>query len=245
VDISAWDKPGRVHRKPAFLCTREEIAEEVWEQLKASLNRSGDQDVLREDALVNGKLLHSYHVDDNIVERYDRKKQAAFARGADRALNRVAQTAQGADEVLAAAESVPDAPFVFGDRLEMNVEPLLVNRPGSLSRRPPARTKIKNMFLAADYVDTATNLACMEGANEAARHAVNAILEASGSREEKCRTWRFEDGEVVARMASLLSYVERVPGAKTSFEAAAGAAAGFSSFAARATDVVKQIWKKT
>ena len=38
-----------------------------------------------------------------------------------------------------------------------------------------------NLFLAGDYVQTDVDLATMEGANESARHAVNAILEASGS----------------------------------------------------------------
>ena len=80
------------------------------------------------------------------------------------------------------------APFVFGDRIEMNIEPILVNRPGSLALRPAARSaNIPNMFLAADYVDTATNLACMEGANEAARLAVNAILDQAGSPRERCQ----------------------------------------------------------
>ncbi len=242
VDISAWDKKGRFHRKEAFLCTKDEIATEVWEQLKASLNRSGEQEVLRTTALVGDAVIGSYHLDENIVERYDRKKQAAFARGADRALNNVAQTVLGSDELLSLAELTPDAPFVFGDALEINVEPLLVNRPGSLARRPAAQTKIENMFLAADYVDTATNLACMEGANEAARHAVNGILDAAGSRYERCKTWRFEDGEVLARMVSLLTFVEHLPGARTSLEAAAGAASTLGAFAARATANVKQIW---
>ena len=36
---------------------------------------------------------------------------------------------------------------------------------------------------------TYTDLATMEGANEAARRAVNGILERSGSAEPQCRTW--------------------------------------------------------
>ena len=47
--------------------------------------------------------------------------------------------------------------------------------------RPEAVTKIPNLFLASDYVRTDTDLATMEAANEAARRAVNGILEASGS----------------------------------------------------------------
>ena len=41
------------------------------------------------------------------------------------------------------------------------------------------RPRIPNLVLAADYVRTYTDLATMEGANEAARRAVNAILDAT------------------------------------------------------------------
>ena len=44
-------------------------------------------------------------------------------------------------------------------------------------------------MLAADYVRTYTDLATMEGANEAARRAVNAILDATGSSAARCMVW--------------------------------------------------------
>ena len=47
--------------------------------------------------------------------------------------------------------------------------------------RPDAVTAIPNLFLASDFVRTHTDLATMEGANEAARRAVNGILDATGS----------------------------------------------------------------
>ena len=62
-----------------------------------------------------------------------------------------------------------------------NLEPLLVNTNGSWADRPDAATRIPNLFLAADFVRTHTDLATMEGANEAARRAVNGILDATGS----------------------------------------------------------------
>ena len=61
-----------------------------------------------------------------------------------------------------------------------NLEPLLVNTAGSWDNRPEATTAIENLFLASDYVRTHTDLATMEGANEAARRAVNGILEQGG-----------------------------------------------------------------
>jgi uncharacterized protein with NAD-binding domain and iron-sulfur cluster len=54
-----------------------------------------------------------------------------------------------------------------------------------LADRPTAATSIANLFLAADYVRCDINLATMEGANEAGRHAANAILDRSGSRASK------------------------------------------------------------
>ena len=77
----------------------------------------------------------------------------------------------------------------------VNLEPLLINTTGSWENRPQACTEIENLFLASDYVRTYTDLATMEGANEAARRAVNGILERSGLLERpgsaklRCRTW--------------------------------------------------------
>ena len=62
-----------------------------------------------------------------------------------------------------------------------NLEPLLVNTAGSWADRPDAVTRIPNFFLAADFVRTHTDLATMECANEAARRAVNGILDATSS----------------------------------------------------------------
>jgi len=71
----------------------------------------------------------------------------------------------------------------------VNAEPLLINQVGTLHLRPCAHTRLPNLFLASDYVRTNTDLACMEGANEAARAAVNGILQQSGSAVDPCRIW--------------------------------------------------------
>ena len=63
-------------------------------------------------------------------------------------------------------------------RLLTNAEPLLVNLVDTWALRPEATTAIPNLFLASDYVRTYTDLATMEGANEAARRAVNGLLDA-------------------------------------------------------------------
>ena len=84
-----------------------------------------------------------------------------------------------------------------------NLEPLLINTAGSWADRPEATTRIPNMFLAADYVRTYTDLATMEGANEAARRAVNGILDATGSREKRCRIWKLEEPKLLAPFRAL------------------------------------------
>jgi hypothetical protein len=85
-----------------------------------------------------------------------------------------------------------------GAKTDVNVEPLLVNVAGSWHNRPTAVTQIENLFLASDYVRTYTDLATMEGANEAARRAVNGILRASGSNEPPCELWPLKDSVLFA-----------------------------------------------
>ena len=84
-----------------------------------------------------------------------------------------------------------------------NLEPLLVNTAGSWADRPDAVTRIPNLFLASDYVRTHTDLATMEGANEAARRAVNGILDASGSTEPRCRIWPLHEPAAFAPARAL------------------------------------------
>ena len=105
--------------KPARECTRREIRDEVWDQLKRSLNVQG-ANVLQDEDLVH------WYLDLDI------------------------------DPLLRA-----------------NSEPLFVNLVDTWRLRPRAVTAIPNLFLASDYVQTFTDLATMEAANEAARRAVN------------------------------------------------------------------------
>jgi 15-cis-phytoene desaturase len=79
-----------------------------------------------------------------------------------------------------------------------NLEPLLINNSGSLAYRPEAVTEIPNLFLASDYVKTYTDLATMEGANEAARRAVNGILDRSGSTAQRVPIWPFQEPDFFA-----------------------------------------------
>ncbi len=74
-----------------------------------------------------------------------------------------------------------------------DIEPLLVNSINTWGLRPTADCYIPNLFFASDYVRTNTDLATMEGANEAARRAVNCILQKSGSTAESCEIWQLEE----------------------------------------------------
>ncbi|WP_251021875.1 FAD-dependent oxidoreductase [Streptomyces sp. ISL-98] len=71
-----------------------------------------------------------------------------------------------------------------------NREQLLIHPVGTWYDRPSSRTAVPNLFLAGDYVATDIDLATMEGANESARRAVNALLDADGSPAPRCRVRR-------------------------------------------------------
>ncbi|MFI0259300.1 FAD-dependent oxidoreductase [Streptomyces sp. NPDC017056] len=56
VDISEWDRPGILYGKTAKQCTREQVAREVWAQMKAGLNDTGA-------AVLRDRTLHSWFLD--------------------------------------------------------------------------------------------------------------------------------------------------------------------------------------
>jgi geranylgeranyl pyrophosphate synthase/uncharacterized protein with NAD-binding domain and iron-sulfur cluster len=78
-----------------------------------------------------------------------------------------------------------------------NSEPLLVNLVDTWALRPEATTAIPNLFLASDYVRTHTDLATMEAANEAARRAVNGLLDAVKFDGSRCELWPLHEPEIL------------------------------------------------
>ncbi|MFI9237729.1 FAD-dependent oxidoreductase [Streptomyces sp. NPDC053079] len=56
VDVSEWDRPGILYAKTAKQCTREEVAREVWAQMKAGLNDTGR-------TVLSDAKLHSWFLD--------------------------------------------------------------------------------------------------------------------------------------------------------------------------------------
>jgi uncharacterized protein with NAD-binding domain and iron-sulfur cluster len=91
----------------------------------------------------------------------------------------------------------------FRDGRPHNREPLFINTVGSWRHRPDAVTAIENLFLAADYVRTHTDLATMESANEAARRAANGILAASGVAAPPCHVWALREPPVFGALQDL------------------------------------------
>jgi len=153
--ISDWNTDGNeIVTVPAKQCTKQQIFDETWAQLKAHLVLAG-----------NGKI-----ADGDRVESF-----------LDPAI-----TFDGPDEKTALVKD--------------NLEPLLVNTKNSRVNRPSAATLIPNFVVASDYVLTETDLACMEAANEAARHAVNAVLSATGSSKPPCTIHALEEPEIFRAM---------------------------------------------
>ena len=107
-----------------------------------------------------------------------------------------------------------------GSGLLTNAEPLLVNLVNTWALRPEAATRIPNLFLASDYVRTYTDLATMEGANEAARRAVNGLLDATDFVGPRCGVWPLHQPEILvplqrhdaARYAAGLPWDDRLTG---------------------------------
>ena len=88
----------------------------------------------------------------------------------------------------------------------------MINTAGSWPLRPSAGTAIHNLVLASDYVRTYTDLATMEGANEAARRAVNAILDrttSSASQTERCGIWPLVEPTIFKHVKDVDRFVFR------------------------------------
>ena len=63
-----------------------------------------------------------------------------------------------------------DQSLIWRDGVWENLDPLLINKQGTWRHRPDAALpKIPNLFVAGDYVQTFTDLATMESANEGGR----------------------------------------------------------------------------
>jgi geranylgeranyl pyrophosphate synthase/uncharacterized protein with NAD-binding domain and iron-sulfur cluster len=123
-----------------------------------------------------------------------------------------------------------------------NSEPLLVNLADTWALRPEAITAIPNLFLASDYVRTHTDLATMEGANEAARRAVNGLLDANKFDGPRCGIWPLHEPEVLApwRLHDAARYEAGLPWDDSLMTLAAHAIRGASPLLDQAHPLLEQ-----
>jgi uncharacterized protein with NAD-binding domain and iron-sulfur cluster len=117
-----------------------------------------------------------------------------------------------------------DANVTFGPGGAVNATPLLVHPPGSWRVRPEATTAVENLMLAADYVRTTTDLATMEGANEAARLAVNGIFAREGI---AFRAQQFPLIEEAGRLVAVAKRVDKLRWEAEALSVSFGAEIGF------------------
>ncbi len=106
------------------------------------------------------------------------KPQLSFIASNYGPLNEVSE--EGAKDLLLEeiCEYLPITPAdVENWELNSNTEvPLFINTIGAWPNRPGAKSKIKNLYLAADFAKNAIDLACMEGAVSAALETARQIL---------------------------------------------------------------------
>ena len=124
-----------------------------------------------------------------------------------------------------------------------NAEPLLVNLVDTWALRPEATTAIPNLFLASDYVRTHTDLATMEGANEAARRAVNGLLDAAKFDGPRCDVWPLHEPEILApwRLHDAARYEAGLPWDDSLMQVAAHAIRGASPLLEQVRPLLEQV----
>jgi len=249
VDISDWGPFGDLQeekqeslgikiKKYAKDCTDEEIKEEVWEQLKKSLNVNG-QEILKDENLLAsfldpdiadpGKEIFQWitlpSTKKVTLEQVEKQLAEHFYKGEQEAKPTHQELIKEAEQIIQALIDLgfvkeivtenqeTEYESVFDITSKLNLEPLLVNLVNTWQLRPDTFTRIPNLFLASDYVRTNTDLATMEGANEAARRAVNAIIDVSGHPACSCKIWELHEPEIFAplRWHDSIRYQQGLP----------------------------------
>jgi uncharacterized protein with NAD-binding domain and iron-sulfur cluster len=181
VDISDWGQTG-YNGKTAKDCTKQEIMEEVWCQLSLGL-RDNNKPLLSADLVVACNLDRDINYSPATAE--DEKMDVSKLKDCD-------------PSILTGFRPLQVPGLNKEDFKTIDKEPLLVNNTRTWDLRPEAYCNIPNLFFASDYVRTHTDLATMEGANEAARRAVNVIIERSGSSATKCEIWNLHEPWLLA-----------------------------------------------
>jgi len=136
-------------------------------------------DLPREHVFLHGSYYALSFIDvGRFWKELDGKPQLSFISSNYSPLNEVSK--EGAKDLLLKeiGEYLPiTAADVESWELNPNTDvPLFINTIGAWSNRPRPKTKIKNLYLAGDYIKNAIDLACMEGAVSSAIEAAAQII---------------------------------------------------------------------
>ena len=140
-------------------------------------------DLPREHVFLHGSYYALSFIDvGRFWQGLDGKPQLSFISSNYSPLNEVSK--EGAKDLLLEeiGEYLPITPADIENwELNPNTDvPLFINTIGAWSNRPRPKTKIKNLYLAGDFVKNAIDLACMEGAVSSALEAAAQILRDHG-----------------------------------------------------------------
>jgi len=108
VDISDWFTPGIVYGKPASECTPDQIAHEVWEQMKWALNRGG-LTVLSDDMLGRWVLDPAIHYPNGTTRPAQNREQLLI------------NTAGSLDDRPSASSRIPNM-FMASDYVRTHID---------------------------------------------------------------------------------------------------------------------------
>ncbi len=224
VDIGALHRPATVtipSKDPGYApsttveskgwdCTADEIGHTVWEQVRESVavDTQGLRRVTSEAAGDGGIGGMPLGIGKRVTPRYGQRGGKSKGASSEAALDVLVG---GARNLLPSCYHLDESIIFFRDLGEKrgiakNLSPYLINRPGEWKLRP-GRIDPKDQargyamqngrwVLAGTYMKTFTRLTTMESANESARHAVNAILRASGAPGDRCKIWNPEEMEL-------------------------------------------------
>jgi len=166
VDVRDWEGKFRYDEpKTAWECDEEELASEVWHQILDTIKLDVPEDSLPKPVW--------YHIDNNL-------------------------TFTGEDQDRQVLEN--ESPFLVNSIGHWRLRPGMEHGPPSSPKDPPTgsieyKLQWGNVVFAGHHCKTYTRISSMEAANESARHAVNAILEAAPG-VARCDTWPVERHEL-------------------------------------------------
>lgn len=147
---------------------------QFWNRGAHSMDTFGDG---RLKGIVSVDISHCEAPDEEGVRLIDETSREGILRRTLKQMCKALGPREGASLEKRVFAAHLDDEITFGPMGVQNAARLLIHPPGSRSIRPTTATGVSNLFLASDYLRTEVDLASMEGANEAGRHAASRVLE--------------------------------------------------------------------